>query len=130
MFDSGSNVQRGDIMSRSQQAVLIDELWDETQRLNEQVAALQERLAMYEDIDYEASSSTHLTTLKAHARREEEMWDVWPYCWVVGAHGFLVARFHWFHEKLIEWRLSRSNKKELTEFWQQPHPEDISLKLL
>ncbi|HEX8237841.1 MAG TPA: hypothetical protein VF600_18005 [Abditibacteriaceae bacterium] len=117
-------------MSRSQQAVLIDELWDETQRLNEQVASLQERLALYEDISYENSSSTRLTTLKAQARREEDAWDVWPYCWAIGAHAFFALRLHSFHEKLNEWRLSRRNKKERSEFWQQPHPEDISLKLM
>jgi hypothetical protein len=117
-------------MSRSQQAVLIDELWDETQRLNEQVAALQERLAMYEDVEFEGSTSTRLTTLKAQARREEDAWDVWPYCWVLGARDFFACRFHSFHEKLVEWSLSRRNKKERVEFWQQPHPEDISLKLM
>jgi hypothetical protein len=107
-------------------------LWDETQRLNEQVAALQERLALYEDVEFEGSSSTRLTTLKAQARREEDtdVWNVWPYSWAIGAANFFSIRFHSFHENLNEWRMTRRNRKEQVEFWQQPHPEDISLKLL
>src|SRR4028119_2068284 len=106
MFDE-TNIQRGERMSRTQQALLIDELWDETLHLNEQIADLQARLAQYEDVetsglDSSTRISARLTTLKAQAHREQAqckdgLWSDWPYCWAARAFYFLRERFHSFH---------------------------------
>lgn len=118
-------------MSRNHQALLIDELWDETQALNEQIADLQARLAQYEDVAVKVESNSRLTTLKAQACREQDNnWSDWPFCWAVSAFYAVRSRFHSFHETLDEWRLARFNKKERVAFWQEAHPEDISLKML
>lgn len=120
-------------MSRNQQALLIDELWDETQRLQEQVASLQDRLALYEDIEMPAQwSNARLTTLQAQAAREEDSnpWNIWPYSWAISVHMSTLLRLHSFHAKLQDSQLSWRNKRSRVGFWRRPHPEEITLKLM
>jgi hypothetical protein len=128
-----ADVQRGETMSRSNQALLIDELWDETQRLNEQVASLQDRLALYEEVEMPSQwSNSRLTTLQARASREDDAnpWSVWPYSWAISARMITLSRLHSFHAKLHESGLAWRNRRERKGFWRRPHPEDISLKLM
>ena len=111
-------------MSHTQQALIIEELWSETQRLNEEIAALQTRLSQYEDIEY----STPAEDEKVEA--EPDVWSVWPYSWAISAHRFLSERFHSFHENLLGARLARDNRRARVAFWDQPHHEDTPLKLI
>jgi hypothetical protein len=53
---------------------------------------------------------------------EENLWDVWPYCWATAAWDLTQNRFHSFHKKLSNWRLARANRRDRekfqAEFWQ------------
>ena len=42
-----------------------------------------------------------------------DVWDVWPYCWVVSGHTTVLERFHSFHTKLNSWLLARHNRRVL-----------------
>jgi hypothetical protein len=110
-------------MSHSQQSLIIEELWGETQRLNAEIAALQTRLSQYEDIEYSATESEQV-------QNEPEVWNVWPYCWAISAHRYLSRRFHSFHERLVDAQLARDNRRAREAFWEQPHHEDTPLKLV
>lgn len=112
-------------MSQSQPQT-ITELWDETQRLNEQVAALQQRLARYENVDETNEQASSV----APQTDNSDVWNVWPYCWALNAHRCVIEWFHSFHGRLEEVYLVRRNKRERIAFWQTPHPEEITLKLL
>ena len=119
-------------MSHNNQALTIKEVWNETQRLNAEVAALQTRLSRYEDLERAVPSST------GSARRGENtedatdqgVWDVWPYSWAISAYHCLRGRLHSFHQKLLEMRLAQFNKRARAAFWQQPHHEEITLRLV
>lgn len=108
-------------MSRNQ-ALTINELWDETQRLNEEIADLQARLARYENVE---PASTRATD-----EHDADAWNVWPYCWALSVRRRIAEWFHSFHRRLEEVRLTRRNKQAREAFWQRPHPEEITLKLL
>ncbi len=112
-------------MSQSQ-PLTITELWDETQRLNEQVTALQQRLARYENVDKTHEQAVPIVS----ATDNNAVWNVWPYCWALSIRRCVVEWFHSFHGRLEEMRLMRRNKRERIAFWQRPHPEEITLKLL
>ena len=109
-------------MSHRHNALTVAELWDETQRLNEQVAALQARLARYEKVDSADSVEA--------SNDEADVWNVWPYCWVTGAYHRVLERFHSFHATLHSAWLTGRNRRLRVAFWQKPHPEEIELKLL
>jgi len=100
-------------------AVLIDELWNETERLQARVAQLQAQLAQ---VETQRETET--------PNKDEDVWNVWPYSWAQSgwsfANSFLSNRFHSFHEK----RLMHKNRKSQRAFWQTPHPEDIEMKLV
>lgn len=53
---------------------------------------------------------------------DENVWDVWPYCWATAAWDLAQDRFHSFHTNLSEWRLARTNRRNRekfqTDFWQ------------
>lgn len=69
---------------------------------------------------------------------EENLWDVWPYCWATAAWDLTQDRFHSFHTKLSEWRLARANQRERdsfqADFWQAwnsgSEGEDRELRLI
>lgn len=69
---------------------------------------------------------------------EENLWDVWPYCWATTAWDLAQDRFHSFHKNLHEWRLARSNRRERenfqVEFWKAWHnrneDEECELRLV
>jgi hypothetical protein len=111
-------------MSHSQQALIIEELWSETQRLNAEIAALQVRLSQYEDIEYSATAPESETT------SEPDVWSVWPYSWAISAHRYMSNRFHSFHERLLNTQLARDNRRARVAFWEQPSHEDTPLKLI
>ncbi len=111
-------------MSRSQQALTIRELWNETQRLNAEIAALQTRLSHYENTERPSHKN-----LKAE-EDDHDVWNVWPYNWAINAHRSFCECLHSFHGKLLEMRLARRNKRARVTFWQQPHHEEITLKLV
>ena len=113
-------------MSQSQPQT-ITELWDETQRLNEQVAALQQRLARYENVD---ETNEQAAPVAPRADNDAGVWNVWPYCWALNAHRYFIEWFHSFHGRLEEAHLAWRNKQARIAFWQTPHPEEITLKLL
>lgn len=111
-----------------QNALSINELWDETQRLNDEVAALQQRLARYESV--EAPAQFNENAESHDENRDAEVWNVWPYCWATNAYGFCLKGFHSFHARLQNEHLKRRNRKLRTAFWRKPHPEDITLELV
>lgn len=54
--------------------------------------------------------------------QEENVWDVWPYCWATAAWDLAQDRFHSFHKNLIYWHQSRVNRRNRekfqADFWQ------------
>jgi hypothetical protein len=116
-------------MSHSQQALIIEELWSETQRLNAEITALQTRLSRYEAIKY-FTPDAEPNTRGEKTESEPDAWGVWPYCWAISAHRYLSDRFHSFHERLVEARLVRANRRAHEAFWEQPYYEDTALKLI
>ena len=111
-------------MPRSRQALTVKELWSETQRLNTEIAVLQTRLARYENT--EQSSHKNLET----EEDIRDVWNVWPYSWAINVHRRFSECLHSFHGKLSAMRLSWYNKRVRAAFWQQPHHEEITLKLV
>ena len=111
-------------MSHRHQALTIRELWNETQRLNEEIAALQTRLSHYENIE----RSSHKNRKPQEAERD--VWNVWPYSWAIHAHRNFSECLHSFHGKLSQMRLAWYNKRARAAFWQRPHHEELTLKLL
>lgn len=69
---------------------------------------------------------------------EENVWEVWPYCWATSGWDKVADGFHSFHENLAEWRLARANRrtreKFQSEFWQnwnnRPEREERELRLV
>jgi len=47
------------------------------------------------------------------AQNDEDVWNVWPYCWAIAGHEIAGERFHWFHKKLNSWFLTRHNRRVL-----------------
>ena len=83
-------------MSQNNSLRTLETLHDENRRLNAQVAHLQNRLARYEE---------------SEAETDAPQWNVWPYSWVIAAGDFCSDRFHSFHGKLIDARLTRRNQR-------------------
>lgn len=88
-------------MSQNNSLRTLETLHDENRRLNAQLAHLQNRLARYEEIEDETDAP---------------QWNVWPYCWVVVATDFCSERFHSFHGKLIDARLTKRNLRSRRAF--------------
>ncbi len=43
----------------------------------------------------------------------EDVWDIWPYCWVTAGHDVVTERFHSFHARLNRWLLAHHNRRVL-----------------
>lgn len=69
---------------------------------------------------------------------EENVWDVWPYCWATAAWELAQDRFHSFHTNLSEKQLERANRRNRekfqNDFWQSwnssPESEEHELRLI
>lgn len=79
-------------MARTNQAVNLEELWEETRRLEREVASLQERLAQ---------QSTESPALKEAIGT----WDVPPYSWAIAG----------WREATRKWHDTRNGARELLE---------------
>lgn len=82
--------------------------------------------ALLEISTSEISTSDRATTAANGAAKveesEQDVWDVWPYCWITAAWSVACSRFHSLHTNLWEWRLARHNRrlqqKFQSSFWQ------------
>jgi len=103
-------------------AILIDELWNETERLQARVAELQSQLAQSQPAQSQIAQPVEEPC--------DDVWNVWPYSWAQSGWSFtrifFADRFHSLHEN----HLARRNRRVQRAFWQTPHPEDIELKVI
>lgn len=119
-------------MARNNQALLIEALWDETERLTTTVNALQSRLAAHGDSDY----ATHVLTqtapttlqpvepsiLSSPGIAKADEWNVWPYSWARNLYTTAQAYFCAWHPTLfLKW---------LSKLGNHPTEKHPALKLL
>lgn len=54
---------------------------------------------------------------------EEDVWDVWPYCWAIAGWETACVQAGQLQEKFSLWKLQRSNRREQQQFqrrlWQR-----------
>jgi hypothetical protein len=81
-----------------QNALNVDELWDETHRLTSELQALQLRL-------------DGLQPPPADEQEDEDVWNVWPYSWAVQGWNLSRDCFHSFHGNLAGRQLAHRNRK-------------------
>jgi hypothetical protein len=107
--------ERRKTMSQNHSLQTLETLHDENRRLNAQVVQLQNRLARYEELE---------------EAEDADQWNVWPYCWILAAAEVCTERFHSFHGKLIDARLSRRNLRARRDYEMKCADESRVLRLL
>lgn len=95
-------------MSQSETALHLEELRDETARLQFEIEELKLRLSQYEELADETDESSTRNEFSSVSHNASP-WSEWPYCWIVGAWKKTSERFHCFHENLSQARLTRHN---------------------
>ena len=64
-------------------------------------------------IAFEGHSDCIRFAAKSSEAENEDVWAVWPYCWVIAGHETVTERFHSFHTKLNSWLLAHHNRRVL-----------------
>lgn len=58
---------------------------------------------------------------------EEDVWNVWPYCWAIAGWEVAGAQAGQLQEKFFRWKLQRLNRREQKQFrrrlWQRRERE-------
>jgi len=108
----------------------IEALWEETQRLNAEVAMLQSRLAAHEDSANEVQPDPESVLHPVTDAGTSDVWNVWPYKQAIDAYHYFNNRFHSFHENLFVGWLGWHNRRAQAAFQQCRCQDEIKLKLI
>ncbi|MBV9865029.1 MAG: hypothetical protein JO316_06740 [Abitibacteriaceae bacterium] len=127
-------------MARNNQALLIEALWEETERLTTTVNALQSRLAAHGDSDY----ATHILTVTAPTTLQptvqaasptpsltaSDEWNIWPYSWARNLYSTSLAHLSGWRPSLFKAGLKRGDLYSRHSQWNHSEHKRPSLKLL
>ena len=124
-------------MSQTNQAISLEVLWNETQRLNEALAALQKQQkqqlrAVEKDGQRSASPGQDLPgrDLSGDFSEDSDVWNVWPYIWAKNLQSYCVACLHSFHGNLLDKRLARHNQQARGALEQGAPQTEVTLRLI
>jgi len=119
-------------MARSDQALVIEALWDETERLNQAVAELQARLSVHEGSNAHAwiAASDSSTAPALTLQDSKYVWNVWPYSWAITFYAFCANHFHSFQRDLFKRDVQWPHQQVSPAGWNYSGQEDSQLKLI